>query len=187
MICLIPARGGSSRIPHKNIKEFHGKPIIAYSIEAALESNLFGRVVVSTDDQEISTIASQYGASILLRSKELSQNNVGTQAVAQDAFNSLRADDLYACVLYATCPLLTVEDLKKGITTLRNWPSYDYAYSVDTEGKDAGQYYFGRSLAFKEGRSLDLNSVRIPLAKVIDINTEEDWTQAEEMYASRSA
>ena len=63
-ICIIPARGGSKRIPRKNIKDFLGKPIIAYSIEAALKCNLFDEVMVSTDDDEIASIAKQYGAKV---------------------------------------------------------------------------------------------------------------------------
>ena len=188
MICLIPARGGSTRIPKKNIKDFHGRPIISYSILTALDSELFTKVVVSTDDTEIARIASLYGAEVIIRSRELSENKVGTQAVAQDAFNRLQTSDVYGCVLYATCPLLKAEDLVKGITTLKDWPSHDYAFSVDTvenenTGNDAGQFYFGRVSAFREGRPLHLNSVTIPLSHTIDINTPEDFARAEEMYA----
>ena len=63
-VAIIPARGGSKRIPRKNIKDFHGKPLIAYSIEVALKSKLFDKVIVSTDDEEIAKIAMQYGAVI---------------------------------------------------------------------------------------------------------------------------
>jgi N-acylneuraminate cytidylyltransferase len=65
-LCIIPARGGSKRIPRKNIKDFLGKPIIAYSIEAALNSDLFDEVMVSTDDEEIAEVARRYGAKFLL-------------------------------------------------------------------------------------------------------------------------
>ena len=74
-LCIIPARGGSKRIPRKNVKEFLGKPIIAYSIEAALNSHLFDEVMVSTDDTEIAKIAQQYGASVpFMRSAETSND-----------------------------------------------------------------------------------------------------------------
>ena len=78
-ICVIPARGGSKRIPRKNIKEFNGKPIIAYSIEAALKSNCFDQVIVSTDDDEISEVARKYGAQVpFIRPDELSTDYAGT-------------------------------------------------------------------------------------------------------------
>ena len=81
-LAVIPARGGSKRIPHKNIKEFNGKPMIAYSIEAALKSDCFDRVIVSTDDVEIADIARSYGAEVpFLRPAELSNDHVGTLPV----------------------------------------------------------------------------------------------------------
>jgi len=73
-LCVIPARGGSKRIPKKNIKEFCGKPLIAYSIETALKSNLFEKVIVSTDDDEISKISKKYGAEVLKRPEELADD-----------------------------------------------------------------------------------------------------------------
>ena len=85
-ICVIPARGGSKRIPRKNIKDFFGKPIIAYSIEAALKSNLFQRVIVSTDDEEIASIAGKYGAEIpFIRPKNLSDDFTGLADVTHHA------------------------------------------------------------------------------------------------------
>ena len=85
-ICVIPARGGSKRIPRKNIKDFFGKPLIAYSIETAIKSNLFQRVIVSTDDEEIAIIAKKYGAEIpYLRPKELSDDFTGTADVVNHA------------------------------------------------------------------------------------------------------
>ena len=81
-IAVMPARGGSKRIPRKNIKEFQGKPLIAYSIEVALKSKLFEKVVVSTDDEEIASIARAYGADIpFIRPKELSDDFTGTDEV----------------------------------------------------------------------------------------------------------
>lgn len=81
-IAIIPARGGSKRIPRKNIKPFMGKPIIAYSIEAALQSGLFDEVMVSTDDEEIAEIACKYGAQVpFMRSAEMSNDYAGTDDV----------------------------------------------------------------------------------------------------------
>ena len=79
-LCIIPARGGSKRIPRKNIKDFLGKPIIAYSIEAAIKSNLFDEVMVSTDDEEIAIVAKQYGAKVPFFRSENNANDFATLA-----------------------------------------------------------------------------------------------------------
>ncbi|MFY0666459.1 MAG: pseudaminic acid cytidylyltransferase [Alteromonas stellipolaris] len=110
-IAIIPARGGSKRIPRKNIKLFRGKPIIAYSIEAALNSIAIDKVVVSTDDREIADIAIQYGAEVpFLREVSLADDKTGTTPVIRSALESLVAlgwnVDVCAC-LYATAPFLT--------------------------------------------------------------------------------
>jgi N-acylneuraminate cytidylyltransferase len=109
-ICIIPARGGSKRIPRKNIKEFNGKPIIYYSIEAALKSGCFDKVIVSTDDNEISEIAKKYGANVpFVRPSELSSDYAGTIPVIKHAIEWM--EDKYesiedVCCLYATAPFV---------------------------------------------------------------------------------
>ena len=113
-ICVIPARGGSKRIPRKNIKEFLGKPIIAYSIEAALESNCFDRVIVSTDDDEIAKIARLHGAEVpFFRPAELSDNHIGTLPVIKHAVEWVDRKGSnqveYACCLYATAPFVQAQ------------------------------------------------------------------------------
>ena len=86
IIAVIPARGGSKRIPRKNIKEFCGKPIIAWSIDAAIKTNLFDKVIVSTDDEEIADVSRLYGATVpFLRPSELSDDFTGTNAVVKHA------------------------------------------------------------------------------------------------------
>ncbi|MDY0117606.1 MAG: pseudaminic acid cytidylyltransferase [Sulfurimonadaceae bacterium] len=123
-IAIIPARGGSKRIPHKNIKLFHGKPLIAYSIEIALASGLFDAVIVSTDDAEIVKIANEYGAiTPFTRPKELSDDFTGSGAVVSHAIKWLRENgyDLqYVCTIYATAPLLDKEYVKEGFDKLKN-------------------------------------------------------------------
>lgn len=131
-IAIIPARGGSKRIPKKNIKLFHGKPLIAYSIETALQSELFSEVVVSTDDTEIAEVAKSYGASVpFVRPKELSDDFTGTGAVVAHAKEWLlqngRAFD-YLCTLYATAPLLDAIYLQEGFERLVNSDA-KYAFS----------------------------------------------------------
>lgn len=111
-ICIIPARGGSKRIPKKNIKLFHGKPLIAWSITAALESSVFTDVIVSTDNQEIADVALQIGASVpFLRPASLSDDYSGTKDVISHCIKSgLRSDapeETLVCCLYPTAPFVT--------------------------------------------------------------------------------
>lgn len=121
-IAIIPARGGSKRIPRKNIKDFYGKPLIAYSIEVALSSKLFDKVIVSTDDDEIALIAKEYGAEVpFIRPKKLSDDFTGTADVVNHALQSLKNTGEtfdYVCTIYATAPLLQVQYLLEGFNTL---------------------------------------------------------------------
>jgi len=123
-VAIIPARGGSKRIPRKNIKNFHGKPLIAYSIEVALASKLFEKVIVSTDDEEIATIAKSYGAEVpFLRPKELSDDFTGTQDVVNHTVEYLKNNNElydYVCTIYATAPLLQKEYLIEGFEKLKS-------------------------------------------------------------------
>lgn len=122
-VAIITARGGSKRIPRKNIKPFLGKPMIAYAIEAAKEAAAFEHIVVSTDDEEISSLAKQLGAEIpFLRSQQLSGDEVGTDAVLLDAI--MKCLDCYGpfeygCCIYPTNPFLSAPDLQKGLAFLK--------------------------------------------------------------------
>jgi len=116
-IAIIPARGGSKRIPRKNIKDFLGKPLIAYSIETAKKSELFDKIVVSTDDEEIAEVAKKYGAEVLQRPKELADDFTGTGAVTQHAL-SVYNGYTFSCTIYATAPFLQVKYLKEGYQAL---------------------------------------------------------------------
>ncbi|MFW2586439.1 pseudaminic acid cytidylyltransferase [Aliarcobacter butzleri] len=123
-VAIIPARGGSKRIPKKNIKNFHRKPLIAYSIEVALKSKLFDKVVVSTDDEEIAKIAKEFGAEVpFLRPKELSDDFTGTGAVINHAINFLKEQGEnidFICTIYATAPLLQEKYLIKAYERLKD-------------------------------------------------------------------
>ena len=114
-IAIIPARGGSKRIPLKNIKDFNGKPIIAYSIEKAIESGLFDKVVVSTDNEKIAKVAEDFGAEIpFLRPLEISDDFTNINKVISHALNNIDTDNYnFACCIFATSPLLVIEDLKE--------------------------------------------------------------------------
>lgn len=121
-IALIPARGGSKRIPMKNIRGFSGKPIIAWSIETALKSKLFDKVIVSTDDEEIANVAKQYGAEVpFIRPKELADDFSGTNAVVKQAIQWFIKNDIdidYACCIYATAPFVRCKYLQEGYDKL---------------------------------------------------------------------
>jgi pseudaminic acid cytidylyltransferase len=123
-VAIIPARGGSKRIPKKNIKNFLGKPIIAYSIEAAVNSNLFDKVIVSTDSSEIADIAVKYGAEVpFIRSKKLSNDLTPTAPVLENAVNLLESFGYkieYFCCIYPTAPFVRAEYLRKGYNFLRD-------------------------------------------------------------------
>jgi len=123
-VAIIPARGGSKRIPRKNIKDFYGKPLIAYSIEVALESKLFDKVVVTTDDEEIASIAKAYGAVVpFLRPKELADDFTGTEDVVNHTLDFLKNNNElydYVCTIYATAPLLQKKYLIEGFEKLKN-------------------------------------------------------------------
>jgi len=132
-IAIIPARGGSKRIPRKNIKEFLGKPIIAYSIEAAIKSNLFDKVIVSTDDLEVAQVAKIYGAEVpFMRPSELSDDYTGTNDVVKHALNWFLEQGIsveYACCIYATVPFLRVQYLQDGLEQLQRH-NKSFAFSV---------------------------------------------------------
>lgn len=133
-VAIIPARGGSKRIPGKNIKDFCGKPIIAYSIEAALKSELFDRVIVSTDSEDIAVVAAGYGASISHRPPELADDHTGTQAVMKYELEVIRAHGdqavEMACCIYPTAPFIAPADLMRGREALERNPYAAFAFSV---------------------------------------------------------
>lgn len=182
-VAIIPARGGSRRIPMKNIKPFHGKPILAYSIEAAVATNLFDRVYVSTDSAPIGILAQRLGATPLWRPHELARDEVGTQEVARHALAVLQGVR-FACCIYATAPLMTPGDLITGFRFLVAG-EYDFVYATDAQQRHAGQFYWGSRAAFLEGRPLEgplAAKLQIPAHRVCDINTPADWAQAEYLY-----
>jgi len=123
-ICIIPARGGSKRIPKKNIKNFFGKPLIVYSIRTAIESKFFDKIIVSTDDEEIAKVAKEYGAEVpFMRPKELADDFTGTADVVASVVSKLKKmgeEYDYICTLYATAPLLQTKYLIQGYEELKN-------------------------------------------------------------------
>jgi pseudaminic acid cytidylyltransferase len=131
-IAVIPARGGSQRIPRKNIREFCGKPMIAWSIEAALACDSIDQVLVSTDDEEIAEVARQYGAEVpFIRAAALSDHQTGTLPVMRNALEWLKHHQRidFLCCLYATAPFVRPEDLDKSLAQLKA-SNADYVFSI---------------------------------------------------------
>ncbi|WP_400080430.1 pseudaminic acid cytidylyltransferase [Winogradskyella sp. R77965] len=139
-IAIIPARGGSKRIPKKNIKSFLGKPIIAYSIEAALASNLFDEVMVSTDSEEIAEIAKSYGAKVpFFRSDKNADDYATLVDVLLEVLSSYKADGYsfdYVCCILPTAPFVSKEKLQEGYKTIIDndfdsvFPVLEFAYPI---------------------------------------------------------
>ncbi|MGB0357153.1 MAG: pseudaminic acid cytidylyltransferase [Flavobacteriaceae bacterium] len=150
-LCIIPARGGSKRIPKKNIRVFLGKPIIAYSIETAIKSKLFDKIIVSTDDEDIAKIALEYNASVpFFRSLKSSSDEATTLEVLKEVLNQLlKANHYYEniCCLYPCSPLTSQTHLKQayekflieGLDTLVSIQKYSHpiqrALKIDSSDK----------------------------------------------------
>ena len=138
-LAVIPARGGSKRIPRKNIREFCGMPMIARSIQAAFDSKCFDRVIVSTDDDEIAQIARQYGAEVpFIRPAELSDDHSPTRPVIAHAIQSVEHGQKvdWVCCIYATAPFVRAEDLRTGLERVQQddcsyvFPVASYAFPI---------------------------------------------------------
>jgi len=139
-LCIIPARGGSKRIPKKNIKSFLGKPIIAYSIEAAIQSKLFTEIMVSTDCQKTAKIALEYGAKVpFLRSKENSNDFATTYDVIKEVVDEYKKEEEKfenICCIYACAPFVTANKLKQAYQELSNkqvdtiFPIIEYSFPI---------------------------------------------------------
>lgn len=147
-LCLIPARGGSKRIPGKNVRDFCGQPIIAYSIKAAIESACFDKVIVSTDDEKIAAIAKEYGAEVpFIRPESISGDHTGTTEVIKHALEwyANKGESVkYICCLYATAPFVSARYIRQGYEQLID-SAKSYAFSVT-------------SYAFPIQRALRINS-----------------------------
>lgn len=131
-IAVIHARGGSKRIPKKNIKNFCGKPIIAFAIETALQSKLFDRVVVSTDCEQIAGVAKQHGAEVpYMRPAEFADDHTTTSQTLEYDIQTLGNPE-FVCCIYATSPFIQAEYLKEGMSILESNDDIETAFSVTT-------------------------------------------------------
>lgn len=182
-VAIIPARGGSKRIPRKNIKDFCGKPMIAWSIEAAKASHCFDKVIVSTDDQEIATIAQQWGAEVpFMRPEHLSDDYTGTIPVIRHAIEWLQQHEGkvdYACCIYATAPFLSVKDLQTGWGMI-NGSGYDYAFSVTSYA-----FPIQRAIRITAQGNMEMFNPEHFMTRSQDL--EESWHDAGQFYWGTAA
>ncbi|WP_043360231.1 pseudaminic acid cytidylyltransferase [Methyloversatilis universalis] len=221
-LAVIPARGGSKRIPRKNIRLFGGKPMIAWSIEAAIASGCFDRVVVSTDDPEISAVAREWGGLVpFSRPAALADDHTGIMPVVRHAIEWHVDQGLnpeHVCCIYPTAPLLEPSvltdayermvrsgsdfcfgvasyghpiqralrlDAKGGVSMFSTEHSLTRSQDLEPAFHDAGQFCWGTSAAFVDGRSPFLQksvAVVLPRHRVVDIDTPEDWLLAEALH-----
>lgn len=165
----------------KNRRIFHGRPIVAYSIEAARACGLFERIVVSTEDRGVAIVANQCKAEVLARPVELAEigaPDCGTQEVTRHALETLGITDGYACCIYPCAPMMTAQDLRFGFECLKD-DRLRYAFVP-------GWYYFGLAKHFLERRNFDESlPVWVHPDRHVDINVEEDWLHVERLYAER--
>jgi N-acylneuraminate cytidylyltransferase len=224
-LAVIPARGGSKRIPHKNIRMFCGKPMLAWSVEAAKKSACFDRIIVSTDDEEIAAASRSFGAETpFMRPEELSDDHAGTIPVVAHAIQwQITHGEMpdMVCCIYATAPFIRSQDIRQGFRQI-NDTDCEYAFSattyafpiqrafrilrgggvdmlypqhfdtrsqdLETVYHDAGQFYWGKTSAWLSGKPLFAHYsslVILPRHRVQDIDTQEDWEQAEFMFKAQ--
>ncbi|WP_088281766.1 pseudaminic acid cytidylyltransferase [Ideonella sp. A 288] len=220
-LAVIPARGGSKRIPRKNIKPFAGRPMIHHAIAGARAAGVFDRIVVSTDDAEIAALSAAAGAEVpFMRPPELADDHAGTVEVIAHAIETLAAQGWQAaqvCCIYPGVPMLEADDLRQALALL-DAGGCDYVFPVaafpaavqralrrDAQGRtsamhpehtmsrsqdlepayfDAGQFYWGAAAAWCAGRHphQQARSIVLPLWRVADIDTPDDWARAEALY-----
>lgn len=179
-ICLIPARGGSKRIPRKNIRDFNGKPLIAWSIETAKSAGVFERIIVSTDDAEIADVARKYNAEVPFeRPAELSDDYTATIAVVRHALDWLEGEGALPdtlCCLYATAPFARSQDIQAGMDLLAD---AEFAVPVTKF-----PYPIQRALRITDG--LRLNMLEPANYNVRSQDFPEAWHDAGQFYCGRT-
>ena len=179
VVCIIPARGGSKRIPRKNVALFHGRPMISWSIKAAFETDLFDRIVVSTHDQEIADVARTEGADVpFLRPEKLADDYTPTVPVISHAIETLALQaDAAVCCLYATAPLVRAEDIRAGYSLLENADSVmaitSFAFPIQ------------RGLRYSKNGTVQMLYPEHLLTRSQDL--EETWHDAGQFYWARAS
>ena len=183
-LAIIPARGGSVRIPRKNIRDFQGKPMMLWAIEAAQAARVFDFIGVSTDDDEIAEMAMNFGCDVHRR--PIDDGTLGTQDVVAKVLREKRVPaGASICTIYPCSPFLDASDLQDSYSIFdeTDFPVVATYSGVPT---DAGCFYWQRAANLLVGAYVwDGVTVAYPLpaSRCIDINTPEDWARAEQMYA----
>lgn len=182
-IAIIPARGGSKRIPKKNIREFAGKPAISYAIEAAINATIFSEIIVSTDDQEIAEISKKFGASIIIsRPQSLADDVTPTVPVIAHAIESYldvnKIENLEVCCIYPINPFIESSDLIEGLELLRLSPQTSYVLPICSY-----PYPIQRSVTF---RNSQINMRYPDNALVRSQDLEESFHDAGQWYWGRA-
>lgn len=179
---IIPARAGSKRIPHKNIRHFYGRPMLAWSIDAALESGCFDRVIVSTDSEVIAAIARDLGAETpFIRPDALSDDFATTAQVINHCLDWLKVDGneaSYACCIYATAPFLQANDLQRGWEAMAQKEA-DFAFSVASFS-----YPIQRALKVNDYGHVSMIQPECAIARSQDL--EETFHDAGQFYWGRA-
>ena len=182
VIAIIPARGGSKRIPRKNVRPFCGKPMIAWSIEAVLAAGVFDAVVVSTDDEEIAAVAASLGAQVpFVRPPELCDDHTTTMPVIAHAirwWEQHRGGLDYSCCVYATAPFLSASYLRKGLDILREKPEAEFVLSVTSFA-----FPIFRALKITDGGCVEMFWPENELRRSQDLP--EAWHDAGQFYWGR--
>ncbi|PRY22704.1 N-acylneuraminate cytidylyltransferase [Aliiruegeria haliotis] len=179
-VAVIPARGGSKRIPRKNVATFHGRPMIGWSIAAARAAACFDRIVVSTDDDEIASIAEAEGAEVpFRRPAHLADDHAPTvPVVAQAAEALVLPPDTAVCCLYATAPFVRPEDLAEGARLLGRGASYAMAVT---------RFGYPIQRALRRGRDGSVEMIDPANMLVRSQDLEEAWHDAGQFYWARAA
>lgn len=182
-VAIIPARGGSKRIPRKNIKTFHGKPMIAYSIEAAIASNCFDQIIVSTDDNEIAKVAKSYGAQVpFCRPDDISDDYATTMDVMRHAIDWCQKEGWnveVACCIYATAPFLLPDDLIRGYNLLQD-REVQFAFSATSFS-----FPIQRAIKLNENNAVSMFSLENELLRSQDL--EEAFHDAGQFYWGKTS
>lgn len=222
-VAIIPARGGSKRIPGKNIKDFFGKPVIAYSIEAAMASGCFDKIIVSTDDEQIASVAKAYGAEVpFMRPSDIADDFATTGQVIKHAVQWCQHQGVeldLVCCIYACSPFIAPTKIREAMALLLAnpdayfcFPVCEFAFpiqraiGIDNDGRatmfqpecfpmrsqdlpaayhDVGQFYWGRPIGYlTETPMFSSYAIPMPISRrdVVDIDTEDDWRYAMQLF-----
>ncbi len=194
-IAIIPARGGSKRIPKKNIRDFLGKPIIAYSIEAAIKSKIFDEVMVSTDSEEIAEIAKKYGAKVpFFRTKESANDFATLTQVVKEVLDNYKKEGKefdYACMILSTAPFVTEDKLKKAYEILEEkdvdsvFAVTEYSFPIQRSLKIENGYLKMRWPENMNVRSQDLEKTYHDAGQFYFFNVKEFYNQ-NKVYMEKS-